>query len=520
MSDQNHINQQDMLRIGTILHGTYRIDRYLSSGGFGNTYVVTHVDFDETYAVKEFFMKGVTERDGNNTTVSVSNREKVTEFEVQREKFKKEARRLRKLNNPHIVHVHDLFEENGTAYYVMDYVDGENLSQRLKRTQQPLKEAEVTNIVRQVLDALQEVHSNHIWHLDLKPANIMVDDNGTVKLIDFGASKQFNRQTGGATTGTAISFTNGYAPREQMEQSYEKFGSWTDFYALGATLYTLLTNRKPPMPTDIDDDHSGDKHLALPLPLGISEKMRKLILWLMKTDRMERPQNVAEIQQFLNQIKQTTTFVSSNAKEDTIVDRQEESTPKKKPVFDYTQPKEPSVTPQKSKSKKNGKTNNNYIYVIVFYFLAAFVIGLFINNLKKEDTPTDIPAETYTNNVDDKATPSKEVVTKLSIYIPLGQCVYTGEVNEKGIPDGNGEAWFEDGRYYKGPFVTGNLQGENAYFRYKEGDVYIGSFNNNKFENGVYTIISTGEYFRGRFKDGNPLHGVWYDKNDNILESF
>ena len=292
---ENAINQESMLRVGTILHGSYRIDRYLSSGGFGNTYVATHIDFDETYAVKEFFMKGVTQRDGNNTTVSVSNREKVGEFKGQLEKFKKEARRLRRLNNPHIVRVHDLFEENGTAYYVMDYVDGENLKERMVRTKQPLTESEVNAIIPQVLDALSEVHANNIWHLDLKPANIMIDGHGSVKLIDFGASKQFNAQKGGATTGTAISYTPGYAPREQMEQSYEKFGPWTDFYALGGTLYNLLTNMRPPMPTDIDDDRSDDKHLALPLPAEVSPKMKQLILWLMKTDRLQRPQKVSDI---------------------------------------------------------------------------------------------------------------------------------------------------------------------------------------------------------------------------------
>ena len=298
---ENAINQESMLRVGTILHGSYRIDRYLSSGGFGNTYVATHIDFDETYAVKEFFMKGVTQRDGNNTTVSVSNREKVDEFKGQLEKFKKEARRLRRLNNPHIVRVHDLFEENGTAYYVMDYVDGENLKERMVRTKQPLTESEVNAIIPQVLDALSEVHANNIWHLDLKPANIMVDSQGSVKLIDFGASKQFNAQKGGATTGTAISYTPGYAPREQMEQSYEKFGPWTDFYALGGTLYNLLTNMRPPMPTDIDDDHSEDKHLALPLPPNISGKTKALILWLMKTNKNERPGSVQNIYEFLEE---------------------------------------------------------------------------------------------------------------------------------------------------------------------------------------------------------------------------
>ena len=90
------INNQSMLKVGTILHGTYRIDSYLSSGGFGNTYVATNIEFDERVAIKEFFMKGVTQRDDNQTTVSVSNLENTNSFQEQKEKFKKEARRLRK----------------------------------------------------------------------------------------------------------------------------------------------------------------------------------------------------------------------------------------------------------------------------------------------------------------------------------------------------------------------------------------------------------------------------------------
>ena len=291
---QEPINNQSMLKVGTVLRGIYRIDSYLSSGGFGNTYVATNIEFDERVAVKEFFMKGVTQRDGNQTTVSVSNMENQESFLQQREKFKKEARRLRQLNNPHIVRVHDLFEENGTAYYVMDYVDGENLSDRLKRTGRPMTESEVNQILPQILDALKSVHDADIWHLDLKPANIMIDKSGQVKLIDFGASKQLNAQKGGATTSTAISYTNGYAPREQMEQNYDKFGPWTDIYALGATLYNLLTNKRPPLPTDIDDDISDDKHLTLPMP-DVSDAMKNLILRMMNTNKAERPQSVAAV---------------------------------------------------------------------------------------------------------------------------------------------------------------------------------------------------------------------------------
>ena len=292
---QQEINNPSMLKVGTILHGTYRIDSYLSSGGFGNTYVATNVEFEERVAIKEFFMKGVTQRDDNQTTVSVSNLENNDSFLGQKEKFKKEARRIRQLKNDHIVNVHDLFEENGTAYYVMDFVDGENLSERLKRTGRPMTESEVRLILPQILDVLKAVHEAGIWHLDLKPANIMLEKGGMVKLIDFGASKQLNAQNGGATTSTAISYTNGYAPREQMEQNYDKFGPWTDIYALGATLYNLLTNKRPPLPTDIDDDITEDKHEALPFPDDVSETIKSLILMMMHTNRMQRPQNIDAI---------------------------------------------------------------------------------------------------------------------------------------------------------------------------------------------------------------------------------
>ena len=305
----NEINNQNMLQVGTILHGTYKIESYLASGGFGNTYLAKNIEFDETYAIKEFFVKGVCQRDGNSTTISVSNAENTNSFEQQREKFKKEARRLRSLSNPHIVKVYDLFEENGTAYYVMDYVDGENLSARLKRTNAPLAESEVRNYLNQILDGLEAIHNEGMFHLDIKPANIMVDSHDVVKLIDFGASKQ-QSTVGGATMSTGISYTNGYAPSEQMAQSYDKFGPWTDFYALGATMYKLLTNQDPPSVSDLSEDETEDKHLALPMP-NVSEEMKKLVVWMMQVNRLKRPKNVGEIRR----ISQQSSAATSNNEE-------------------------------------------------------------------------------------------------------------------------------------------------------------------------------------------------------------
>ncbi len=281
--------------------GKYRIERVLGQGGFGNTYVGYNTEFEETVAIKEFFMKGVTERDETTCAVSVSNADNVGQFEEQREKFKKEARRLRKLKNEHIVKVHDLFEENGTAYYVMDYIDGESLAERMKRTAQPFSETEVRNILTQILEALREVHQNEIWHLDLKPGNIMIDKGGNAYLIDFGASKQI-RANGSMTTSTALCYTPGYAPNEQIGQMYDRFGPWTDIYALGATIYNLLTNKKPPMAIDIEEDEED----AFVFPADISEDMRKLVVWMMQPKRKARPQSVDEILSLLNN-KQSVT---------------------------------------------------------------------------------------------------------------------------------------------------------------------------------------------------------------------
>ena len=309
----NEIKNQNMLQVGTILHGTYKIESYLASGGFGNTYIAKNIEFDETYAIKEFFVKGVCQRDGNSTIISVSNAENTNSFEQQREKFKKEARRLRSLSNPHIVKVYDLFEENGTAYYVMDYVDGENLSARLKRTNAPLAESEVRNYLNQILDGLEAIHNEGMFHLDIKPANIMVDSHNVVKLIDFGASKQ-QSTVGGATMSTGISYTNGYAPKEQMAQSYAKFGPWTDFYALGATMYKLLTNKDPPSISDLSEDGTEDKHLALPMP-NISGEMKKLVVWMMQENRLKRPKNVGEIRK---SAEQSVSNIASEGEESTI----------------------------------------------------------------------------------------------------------------------------------------------------------------------------------------------------------
>ena len=523
---EESVNSKSMLKVGTILRGMYRIDSYLSSGGFGNTYVATNIEFEERVAIKEFFMKGVTQRDDNQTTISVSNAENHNSFLEQKEKFKKEARRLRKLKNEHIVKVHDLFEENGTAYYVMDYVDGENLAERLKRTGRSMTESEVRLILPQILDALKAVHDAGIWHLDLKPANILLEKGGNVKLIDFGASKQLNAQKGGATTSTAISYTNGYAPREQMEQNYDKFGPWTDLYALGATLYNLLTNKRPPLPTDIDDDISEDKHEALPFPENVGG-LRFLVLQMMKTNRLQRPQTIGAIMEAEKSRREepkqapkqqpTSQHISDFDDEETIIAQPQPKTEKK-----IVEPKQWTSPHSGNSSTVDNKTvlheskedGSNFGKIFIILSITLILLLLIYLAYNRETSPKQESSETTTvEKVDTK------VVERMQYQTAIGGCQYSGPVDDENRPHGTGQAKFNDGRYYSGGFSHGTLEGEQCIFRYSNDDSFYGEFRNNSFYKGSYTISKDGSYFIGYYVDGQPYSGTWYEKNGKIIEN-
>lgn len=505
-----------VLPVGTTLQmGKYRVVRFIASGGFGNTYEVVNVEFEERMAMKEFFMRGVNERDDDSMSVSVSNAENKGQFEAQKNKLKKEARRLRKLHNQYIVKVHDLFEENGTVYYVMDYIDGESLSTRIKRTGKPLTEHEVWNILPQLLAALDEVHGNGIWHLDIKPANIMISSHGKALLIDFGASKQLSSSEGfSVSTSTAMCYTPGYAPMEQIEQDFEKFGPWTDFYALGATLYNLLTTNKPPSSSEISE---GD---AFTFPSSVSPKMRQLVEWLMQPARRKRPQRVEEVRGFIDikeepanaDDEETTVYADSQEEEETVVESERKQTASN----EASQKKKENATPQ--------GTAENALFIKRIWKLTLLIVaivclsGYFINkgiNSDNKSTDSDaIDTETEATVPADTATAVYAADSK--IQLSIGSCSYTGIVDENGKPDGDGTAEFSDGRLYQGHFVHGVMDGK-AWYRYSNGDVFEGTFKNDEYHKGKYTIKADGSYFVGIFKNGQPANGQWYDKNGNKI---
>ena len=192
--------------------GKYRIVRFISSGGFGCTYEAEHVMLERRVAIKEFFVKDFCNRDEATAQVTVGTLSKKGLVEKLRRKFVDEAKGLCKLHHPGIVRVSDVFEENGTAYFVMDYVEGRSLNDVVKQ-EGPLPEARALNYIRQAAEALQYVHEQNRLHLDVKPGNIMLDSEDRVVLIDFGASKQYDEQDG-ENTSTLLGKTPGYAPLE------------------------------------------------------------------------------------------------------------------------------------------------------------------------------------------------------------------------------------------------------------------------------------------------------------------
>ena len=285
------------LKENTILkNGEYRIIRTLGQGGFGITYLAQQTDLYRNVVIKEFFIKDHCERDNATRRVSLGtsgSREMIERF---REKFVKEARNIAAFDHPNIVRVIGVFEENGTAYYVMEYHSAGSLGS-LVDNRGALNEDDALYYIRQVASALKYMHSSKMMHLDIKPDNILVNSRGEAVLIDFGLSKRYD-ENGKATTTTPIGISHGYAPMEQYNPGgVGEFSPAIDVYSLGATLFTLLTGEMPPPALQLVDSRSLQGVLA---EKNVSDAVAEAVIKSMSFMKEARPQSVDEFLSMLD----------------------------------------------------------------------------------------------------------------------------------------------------------------------------------------------------------------------------
>ena len=268
----------------SLQNGKYRILSVLGQGGFGITYLAEQTGLGMRVAIKEFFLKGSCTRENGTSRVSVpvaDNEELVTRC---LKKFKAEARKIASLNNDHIVNIIDVFDENGTSYYVMKYLAGGSLSDAIVTG--GVSEQLALQVVGDIADALSSVHKKGLLHLDIKPANILFDERGRSVLIDFGVSKYVDSQQDSSTTSSLIGYSRGFAPLEQVNSTISQLSPASDIYALGATLYCLVTGKNPPDASDVMES-------GLPeLPAKLSDEVKNAITKAMEPRRKDRPQDV------------------------------------------------------------------------------------------------------------------------------------------------------------------------------------------------------------------------------------
>ncbi|SFS14661.1 serine/threonine protein kinase [Yoonia litorea] len=219
--------------------GKFRIDQQIGAGGFGMTYLAKDAGLERTVVIKECFADGFCERHG--TEISVADPEFNGTFKQIVAMFIREARSIAMLKHPNIVRVHQVFEENGTAYMVLDLIEGRDLADIIELGDEELSPDQIHGILIKLLDAVDLVHSNGLLHRDISPDNVLLDKWGGPILIDFGAVREGAEKQAGANI---LVVKDGYSPHEFYDVSAQQ-GASSDLYALGATIYHLISGEAP-----------------------------------------------------------------------------------------------------------------------------------------------------------------------------------------------------------------------------------------------------------------------------------
>ena len=283
------------LKVGAILNGRYTVGRVLGQGGFGVTYIAQDYNSKQRVAIKEYLPTEMAGRNGSTCAVQLYSGERRENFEYGKEQFLQEAKTLANfIGDAHIVRIHSYFEENATAYFVMDYVEGQPLNRYMTGFGGRLSVEEAGRLLLPLMESLARVHAAGIIHRDIAPDNIIVQPDGSAKLIDFGAARYSN---GEKSKSLDVILKHGFAPKEQYARRGRQ-GPFTDIYALGATFYYAITGKVPPEAIERIDDDS----LIPPSTLGvqISSEAEEVLFKALEVSAPDRYQSMADFHRELS----------------------------------------------------------------------------------------------------------------------------------------------------------------------------------------------------------------------------
>lgn len=422
-------NTTTSLAIGTILHGEaydYKIMDVLGQGTFGITYkakvemkgALGRLDSNMYVAVKEFFMKEVNGRENSSVTSGSTSNGGL--FYYYRDKFEREARNLSTLSHPNIVKVLEAFHANGTTYYSMEYIDGISLDKKIAQSPQgrmPLTEAIET--LKQISAAIAFMHSRNMLHLDVKPGNVMMRKDGTAVLIDFGLSKQYTSDGEPESSTKVGAGTPGYAPIEQASYHEGKgFPTMMDVYALGGTLFKILTGQRPPEASEIlNEGFPTDSLRQLFIPDNIVNSISKAMAPLKK----DRWQTVDEFVKHLDEhgehtIYEDTSSESARSESTTFDDRK----------FSH---KLQGDFEDNDEDQTESWFTRNKVVCAVAALLIALVVGLYVMNSKTDKEPQTAATEQPTQLADSIAASQEEAGET-----PNGKVADNNETRSDGKP--------------------------------------------------------------------------------------
>lgn len=300
---------EEVLGPGIILRGRYLIGETLGCGGFGITYAGFDLQEQRRIAIKECFLYNICERADDEKSVALKDKEYEQEYRESTERFLKEIQLLKEnRDNPVIIQVFDVFQENSTVYYVMEYLAGQDLGHYIKETEKQISWKELSKYMEPVFLAVISLHRFNILHRDISPDNIFLCNNGQVRLIDFGSARV------GLLDKSHVldAAKKGYAPIEQYNDRMEQ-GTWTDVYSLAATIYRCLTG----LTVNAATDRIRKDELQRPsvYAKNIPEHVDKVLMRALEVEPSYRYQSVAEFKRALYPDNQTEPLADRIVKE-------------------------------------------------------------------------------------------------------------------------------------------------------------------------------------------------------------